>query len=634
MSISKIKENDEIKNIIQILGLEFGKKYKNLSSLRYGKVVIFSDADLDGVHIKGLLVNLIDVFWPELLQLNFIYEFVSPILRVSNNTKKKFFYKLSDYTKWLELNNNGKGYTTKFYKGLGTIEPKEVKQFFKDIDKHLIKFNYNNPERTEDLIDLAFNKKRADDRKNWLLNYKPNNFIDKFAIKTTYESFMNNEFIEFSMADNIRSIPSVIDGLKPSQRKILYTLFKINSKNELNVGELFGYVKAHSAYHHGPLSLEQGIIGMAQDYVGTNNLSLLEPLGSFGTRLSGGKDSAAARYIYTKLKDITNSFFMPIDNEILTYKEEDSKTVEPYYYVPVIPNALLNGSEGIGTGWSTLIPQYKIEDLVEYIDNKLVDKKKNIKLLPFYEGFKGEITYDEATDNYITKGIINRVNTSTLTITELPIGVWNNNYYNILEKMLDDKFIRSYTKNCTDLEVNIEIRIAREVLSEMTDEDLINKFQLTSRINASNMHMFDKDGKIKKYANPYEVIEDYFEVRLDYYDKRKAFILNKLAVKKLWFDNVIRFIKMVIDGKIVINNKPLQTIKDSLESNSFDKVDDSYQYLFGIAIYKFSKDELDKLNNDYADLLEEIKTLEAKDNRKLWRDDLVELKKEIKKIRK
>jgi DNA topoisomerase-2 len=199
---------------------------------------------------------------------------------------------------------------------------------------------------------------------------------------------------------------------------------------------------------------------------------------------------------------------------------------------------------------------------------------------------------------------------------------------------LDDKFIRSYTKNCTDLEVNIEVRIAREVLSEMTDEDLITKFQLTSRLNASNMHLFDKDGKIKKYNNPYEIIDEYFDVRLEYYDKRKAFILNKLNDKKQWFDNVIRFIKMVIKGDIVINNKPLQTIKDSLEKNNFDKIDDSYQYLFGIAIYKFSKDELDKLNDDYKNLIEEIKTLEAKDNRKLWSDDLIELKKEIKKIRK
>ena len=635
ISIAKIKDDDEIKNIIQILGLEFGKKYKSVKSLRYGKVVIMSDADLDGYHIKGLLINLFDVFWPELLHLDFIYEFVTPILRVSQGKdKKKYFYRISEYTKWLSENNNGKGYTTKYYKGLGTIEPAVGKQFFRDIKKHLIKFNYSNPEVTEDLIDKIFAKKRADERKDWLLNYKAGNFVDKFTVKTTYESFLDNEYIEWSMADNIRSIPSMVDGLKPSQRKILYTIFKVGGKGELNVGELFGLVKANAEYHHGPLALEQGIISMAQDYVGSNNISLLEPIGSFGTRLSGGRDASAPRYIYTQLKDITKSFFMPIDNDILTYKIEDSKSVEPYHYVPIIPNALLNGSEGIGTGWSTLIPQYKIEDLIEYIENKIAGKKKNIELNPYYENFKGEITYDEKGDNYITKGIINRINTSTLTITELPIGVWNDNYYPILDKMIDDKFIRTYTKNCTDTEVNIEIRIARETLVELTDEDLITKFQLTSKINGSNMHMFDRYGKIKKYANPYEVIDDYFDVRLEYYDKRKAFILDKMAKKKLWFDNVIKFIQLVINKKIVINNIPLDVIKASLEKNKFDLIDDSYQYLLGIAIYKFSKDELDKLNKDYLDLLIEIKALEAKDNKKLWHDDLVELKKEVRKIRK
>ena len=252
-SISKIKINEEIKNIIQILGLEFGKKYKDTKSLRYGKVVIFTDSDLDGYHIKGLLINLFNVFWPELLKMNFLYEFVTPIVRVKKGNRKRFFYKVKDYLKWLGENNDGKGYTTKYYKGLGTIEPVEVKQFFKDINKHLIKFNYTNPEVTEDLIDLAFRKKRAEDRKEWLLNYKiDDKIIDKFATKTTYESFMNNEFIEFSMADNVRSIPSLVDGLKPSQRKILYTLFKLGGKNELNVGELFGYVKAYAEYHHGP----------------------------------------------------------------------------------------------------------------------------------------------------------------------------------------------------------------------------------------------------------------------------------------------------------------------------------------------------------------------------------------------
>lgn len=632
--IKKIKENDEVKNIIQILGLEFGKKYINTKSLRYGKVVILSDSDLDGYHIKGLLINLFDSYWPELLKLNFLYEFITPILRVNQGTKKKFFYKVNDYEKWLSDNNNGKGYTTKYYKGLGTTEPVDVKTFFKNIDKHLIKFHFTEEEKTKDIIDLAFRKKREDDRKEWLLNYKPNNYVDKFASKTTYLSFMNDEFIEFSMADNIRSIPSLMDGLKPSQRKILYTLFKAGGTGELNVGELFGLVKANANYHHGPQSLELGIINMAQDYVGSNNISLLEPIGGFGTRLVGGKDAAAARYINTRLKDITKDIFIPTDNNIIDYKEEDGKLVQPLFYVPIIPNILLNGTEGIGTGWSTLIPKFKIEDLVDYIDNKLSKKRKNIELNPYYEGFKGEITYDDESKSYTTRGIINKINTTTLNIVELPIGVWNDNYYNFLDKLVDDKIIRTYTKDCTDTDVNIKIRITKEQLDTLSYDDLIKLFELTSKIRVSNMHLFDINGKIKKYETQYEIIDDYFDNRLGFYDRRKVYLIDKLTTKKYYYDNLIKFLKLVLNKKIIINNIPIDEIIKSLELNKIDKIEDSYDYLLGLSLYKLTREQLDKLNEDYKKLVDELEVITNTSIEKMWHDDLTELRKSIKKMRK
>lgn len=249
--LKKVMENEEIKDLIQILGLEVGKKYKDTKDLRYGKVVIFSDADSDGSHIKGLIINIFKEYWKELLELNYIQEFVSPTIIATKGNKKKMFYKLNEYEKWILNTEDASSYNIKYYKGLGTLGPVLSKELFKDLNKHLIPFKFTNAEKTYDLIDLAFNKKRADDRKEWLSNYKLNTTFDKFAQQTTIESFMNNEFIEFSMEDNVRSIPCVVDGLKPSQRKIIYTLLKLN-KGEMNVGELFGYVKAHGQYHHGP----------------------------------------------------------------------------------------------------------------------------------------------------------------------------------------------------------------------------------------------------------------------------------------------------------------------------------------------------------------------------------------------
>lgn len=634
LSISKIKENEEIKNLVQLLGLEFGKKYTSVSDLRYGKVVILTDSDSDGYHITGLIINFFDYFFPELLRLEtpFLYQFVTPIVIATNGKKKKMFYKQNDYNKWILENDDNNKYIIKHIKGLGTLGPQLGKELFKDLDKHLIPIKYTNSERTENLIDMLFNKKRSDDRKIWLSDYKLNTKFDKFAQKTTYESFIDNEFIEFSMEDNIRSIPSIMDGLKPSQRKILYTLFKLN-KGEMNVGELFGYVKSNAQYHHGNLSLEQSIISMAQDYIGSNNLSLLEPIGSFGTRLSGGKDAASARYVYTKLREITKSIFIKDDNDILNYLEVDGKIVEPDYYLPIIPHVLLNGVEGIGTGWSSTVPKFKIEDLIEYIDNKLNGKRKNIELIPFYEKFIGESYYDEENNNFITKGIIEKENDSTLYIKELPINVWNDNYYNILEDMIDNKFIKSFQKNCTDEKVNIKIKMQKEILEPLTQEEIFSKFNLESKINMSNMHLFDSNGKIKKYNNVYEIINEYYDVRLNAYQKRKDFLLSKYYSKKIWFDNTINFIKLIVKGEIKINNISISEIILSLQKNNIQEINGDYNYLLNIPLFKLTREELIKLKESHKELKEKIIELENTTSEKMWHQDLINLRVMLKKHR-
>lgn len=632
LPMQKIRDNEELKNIIQILGLEFGKKYKDLSELRYGKLVLTTDSDTDGYHIKGLLINFFEVFFPELLKLNFIYEFVTPIIIATNGKKKIMFYKQNEYNKWLNNTKNLSSYKIKYFKGLGTLGPQLGKELFKDLNKHLIPFNYTNPEVTKNLIDLAFNKKRPDDRKEWLSNYVLNTEFDKFAQDTTFESFMNNEFIEFSMEDNVRSIPSIVDGFKPSQRKVIYTLFKLNKKDEINVGELFGYVKAESEYNHGPVSLEQAIITMAQDYVGSNNISLLQPNGSFGTRISGGKDSSAARYIYTELRDITKDMFIKDDNEILHYLHSDGKLVEPEYYLPIIPQVLLNGVDGIGTGWSSNIPKFKLEDLIEYVENKITGKKKNIELSPYYEKFKGEIIKESDT-NYITKGILKRINDSTVIISELPINVWNDNYYLFLEDLIDKKFIKSFQKNCTDEEVNIKVKMQKEILTQLTDDELYTKFELYSKISLNNMHLFDSNGKIKKYDNQYDIIDEYYDIRLDGYNKRKEYLLNKYYDRKIWFDNTIKFIKLYLKDEIKVNKVSIDVIIKTLENNNFVKIDESYNYLLNISIYKLTKEELTKLKDNYIDLKNKIKELEEITSEKMWHNDLLKLKTSLKKYR-
>merc|ERR1719163_2529320 len=153
-------------------------------------------------------------------------------------------------------------------------------------------------------IDLAFNKKRADDRKEWINNYVDGDLVDHSQPEVSYKDFINKELVLFSKANVVRAIPSIMDGFKPSQRKVLFGCFKRKLKSDIKVAQLVGYVSEHAAYHHGEMSLSETIVGMAQDFVGSNNVNLLVPQGQFGTRLQGGKDAAATRYIYTRLAPV------------------------------------------------------------------------------------------------------------------------------------------------------------------------------------------------------------------------------------------------------------------------------------------------------------------------------------------
>lgn len=625
------KTGEEIRNLITALGLEFGKKYMNTNELRYGKVVIFADSDLDGTHIKGLMINLFETFWPELLELDFIYEFVSPIVKVNKGKIIKYFYKLNDYRKWKQ--SSPQGYFTTYFKGIGTLEKDEIKMFFSDIDKHLIKFNYDKKKETKEIIDLVFRKNRAGDRRNWMEVYKTGYEVDKFNKKTTYLSFFNEEFIEFSMADNVRSIPSVVDGFKPSQRKVMYTLFKKNYSTKIKVSQLTGSIIESSSYHHGATSLEGTIVNLAQDFVGSNNLSLLQPLGNFGTRLKGGKDSASSRYIFTKLNDITRNIYQKEDDSILNYLDDDGYLIEPEYYIPIIPMVLVNGSEGIGTGWSTDVPKYNIKDIIEYLTYKINDnprKLKSLKLEPFYNKFKGDIIYDSENNRYISRGIINKISSGRLNIKELPVGMWNDKYYDVLDKLVEKDIIHDYKKNDTDEDVDITIMIDKNILTQLETEDILYKtFQLETYLSVTNMNLFDKNGKIKKYNDIYEIIEDYYEVRIEYYNKRKEFILNKLSNEIEILRNKSRFIDLYLNNKIKIGDVKKVDIEKSLDKLKFFKVEDTYNYLLNMSIMTLTNERIIDLKNTIDSKIKDYEVLEDTTIEKLWLNDLKDLTKNL-----
>ena len=311
---------------------------------------------------------------------------------------------------------------------------------------------------------MAFNKKRADDRKKWLGDYNRDDVLDTDKKQIPFTDFINKELIHFSKYDCERSIPNGIDGLKISQRKTLFAAFKRKLKREVKVAQFSGYISEHSCYHHGETSLQKTIVGMAQDFMGSNNINLFLPNGQFGTRMAGGKDSASERYIFTQLNPLTRYIFPEDDLPILNYLQDDGTSVEPEYYAPIIPLILVNGTKGIGTGFSTDIPCYNPRQIVAYIKAKLANKTSLPDIDPFYRGFKGTICKVSPT-KYIYKGVYKVIDGHRVLITELPIGIWTDDYKQYLENMIDKKnsLLKDFDDMSTDKEVNITLKLNQRI---------------------------------------------------------------------------------------------------------------------------------------------------------------------------
>jgi DNA topoisomerase-2 len=528
-SVDQISKNAEIQNIKNFLGLKHKTNYTDCKSLRYGHLMIMTDQDHDGSHIKGLLINFLQVQFPSLLKIpEFLVEFITPIVKAYKGNPKRpkqsqSFFTMPEYESWKEQHKHEHGWEHKYYKGLGTSTTEDAQVYFRDLDKHLKEFHViqdNEPE----LIELAFSKKKADERKEWLRQFKPGTYLDHSTKDVTYTDFVNKELILFSMADNMRSIPSVVDGLKPGQRKVLFTCFKRNLKKDMKVVELAGSILGLTAYQHGETSLQSTIVGLAQTFVGSNNINCLEPSGNFGSRLQGGSDCASARYIYTRLSPFARRIFHSADEPLLTYNTDDEHTIEPETYVPVVPMVLINGADGIGTGWSTSIPNYNPEDIVDNL--RLLMAGEPMKpMTPWFRDFKGNVT-QMAPDRYKFSGIIKQTGENEVEITELPIRMWTQDFKDkIVEIIKADKvpaFVKDYDDYNTHEQVHFVIRMEEKHMKAAVEEGLEEKFKLSRSIATSNLVAFDAEGRITKYATVEDIMKEFYGIRIKFYEKRKV----------------------------------------------------------------------------------------------------------------
>jgi len=928
VNLKKVSDNNEINNLVKIMGLKFNMKKKDkeesLKDLRYGRIMIFTDADVDGSHIKGLIINLFAIFWPELLEIpGFIISLATPILKVKKNKESIEFYTMTEFNNWKQNIENIKNWDIKYYKGLGTSTSEEAKGYFTNFDDKNIHYmicdkdeEEINKELSFDKIELAFDKKRSEDRKTWLKTYDKDNIIEQSQKKILYHEFIDRELIHFSDYDCKRSLPCLCDGLKPSLRKIIYSCFKRNLKKEIKVAQLAGYISENSAYHHGEQSLYDSIIGLAQDYVGSNNIELLEPKGQFGclapetpilmwdgaikradeikfgdklvgddgcernvlkitsgiddmyeincdsekyivnsqhiitlyseldnfidikledylklsnsfkeklymisninciewkkqdviidpyklgrwlgnitndftfirnknipkeyifndkdtrlkvlagfidiygslkihndvpfyeilqcellhdklidsliflckslgfstklimknlciygknideipvivnenkimdkikikllpnfkkftvlyigknnfngwmidknerfllgnfivthnSRINGGHDSASPRYIFTNLSELTFHIFNPLDNPLLEYNEDDGKKIEPLWYIPILPLILINGSEGIGTGFSTKIPPHDPELIVKNLFN-MMDNKPFEKMIPWFRGFRGCIEFkginDYGLEQYINKGTYKIIDDTTLLVDELPIGKWTDDYKTFLESLLYEKIndkntnkqcLVDFSNDSTEKIVRYTLKFKKEDLQQLNNNNEIeNTLKLIDckYTNYSNMHLYNNKGIICKYDTIEDIMKEFYLLRLVYYTKRKEYMLKTMQKELDVYQSKIRFIEEFISGEINILQKEDDEIDALLIERNYPKFgsgneeeDDgtfSYEYLLNMKIKSLTKKKIDELKKLHENKLALYNDLTVKSEKDLWKDDL------------
>jgi DNA gyrase/topoisomerase IV subunit B len=590
----------------------------------------------DGSHIKALLFNMFNSMWPSLMaQDGFLTSMLTPIIKAKNKKQCIEFYNMGDYENWKETVNQ-KGWEIKYYKGLGTSTSNEAKDYFRDMKK--VTYIWEDKKSAESL-DMAFNKKRADDRKEWLYNYNKNNTLDYKDPKVNYTDFIDKDLIHFSNYNLERSIPSLCDGFKISTRKIIYSCFKRNLTKEIRVSQLAGYVSETANYHHGETSLQEAIIGLAQNFVGSNNINLLMPNGQYGDRIMGGSNSASPRYLNTELNSLTLIIYNKADNNVINYLDDDGYKIEPEFYMPIIPMLLVNGSTGIGTGFSTNIPCHNPQSIVNVLKKMLKAKTSDIEtddIIPWYQGFKGKIVKDKG--KLMSVGNYSRLTSSRMEITELPIGVWTQDYKEFLEKMIekDDKILRDYESHYTESTVHFILDFYPGVVNNLLEPDIscgLTKFEKMFKLSSSknfstsNMHIYNEKGTIIKCATALEIIKLFYNVRIVYYQKRKDFLIDQLENELIYLDARIKFILDIIEDRLQVSNQKKSVIEEYLKKNSYPLMDNKYEYLIKMPIYNLTYEKKEEFMNEIKNKKEMLETIKSTSIEQMWLSDLTDFEK-------
>jgi DNA topoisomerase-2 len=287
-----------------------------------------------------------------------------------------------------------------------------------------------------------------------------------------------------------------------------------------------------------------------------------------------------------------------------------------------LPIILINGACGIGTGFSTDIPCFNPDDIKDRLLRLVEDEDSDIEeLTPWYKGFTGSIK--KAEENKWTAHGIYTIKANVITVTELPVGTWTEDYKTFLDKLETENTIYGYKNMSTETNVHFEIKMPLETVYEWKDNrEIEKKLKLVSHISAKNMYVFNEKNEIVKMESPEEIIYHFWRIRNEYYIKRKDNLVNKLKTELDIITAKINFVNDVIDENIKVFRQKLNYINKQLEDKKYIKLENSYTYLTDMKIHTFSEDTIEKLMKKQKDTQEAYTKISSYKLRDFWMDDI------------
>ena len=607
-------------------------------------MILLTDADVDGYHVSvtletparpifeqcsadamfcvsqicGLLFAYFQHYFPSLLASGFMKRMLTPVIVATKRAERHEFFDIPSFDRWSNGTNLG-SWRIKYLKGLGSSRREDAVGYFERIQNYLkpVVVDENTPER----VDMLFSNKRADDRKEWLLRRGDDMDLDYAAPTQCVTRVLDTELKQFSYETLRRAIPSLVDGLKESARKLVWAgLQKFKpGVPEMKIAQFASFCAERSAYLHGEKSLCDAVTRMTQEFPGANNLAFFQPRGQTGSRLQNGADAASPRYTYTALSPFTRLIFDERDSVSLTTRHEEGLEIEPEFFCPILPTALVNGIEGISVGFRSSIPQFSPDDLIDNLFHKM-DTGTFKPMVPWARGWHGEVKENGHWD-FIGKY---RMLGTKCHIDEIPLGVSTDKFHAHLMKLADEEKSGVNKVEAQHPDEN-SVHWVLYVDSKFDPEKSLN---LTRSISKKCLNLLDRDGIIRTFESIDEILEAYFSIRMEFYQKRKDAMLRGGAADLSEMNHKITFIQAVLDTNILVRAKKSVIIEQTRALGIPAVLAEKF---VSMSILSLSAEKVEELQKRIDDLTRTLDVLRSKSPESLYKADLRALRTALRK---